>query len=190
MTRTLARELASKTGETVTVSGWLHKKRLLGGLNFITIRDRSGLIQTLVDNKDELEKLRGMQTGTVLNLSGTVVSDERAPGGAELHDVSVEVAVPVTDESPIEIDKPLSHQSDNLDTLFDNRVIGLRNIAESNIFKIQVGVKESIRQYLHSQEFTEFNSPKLLPSANKNTCCSSLKSAIFKRSAKEGWGLA
>src|SRR5665647_710890 len=104
MTRTLARELSSKIGQTVTVNGWLHKKRLLGGLNFITLRDRSGLIQTLIDNKDELEKLRGMQTGTVLSLTGTVVADERAPGGAELHEVKVEVEVPVTEESPIEID--------------------------------------------------------------------------------------
>jgi len=167
MERTLSRDLASKTGETVTINGWLYKKRLLGGLNFITIRDRSGLTQTLVDNKDELEKLRGLQIGTVLKLTGTVISDERAPGGAELHDVKLEVIVPVVDESPIEIDKPLSHQSENLDTLFDTRVIGLRNIQEAGIFKIQAGIKELIRQYMNSLEFIEFNSPKLLPSATE-----------------------
>lgn len=167
MTRTLARELASKIGETATINGWLHKKRLMGGLNFITLRDRSGLTQTLIDDKSELEKLRGMQVGTVLSLTGTVVADERAPGGAELHDVKVEVMVPVTDEPPIEIDKPLSHQSENLETLFDNRVIGLRNIQETNIFKIQAGIKELVRQYFHQNEFTDFNSPKLLPAATE-----------------------
>lgn len=167
MTRTLTRDLASKAGETVTIQGWLHKKRLLGGKNFITIRDRSGLAQTLVDNKDELEKLRGLQVGTVVALTGTIVADERAPGGAELHEVTVEVLVPVTDEPPIEIDKPLDHKSENLETLFENRVIGLRNIREANIFKIQAGVKEAARQYLNAQEFTEFNSPKLLPAATE-----------------------
>jgi len=167
MTRILARELSTKIGETVTVSGWLHKKRLMGGLNFITIRDRSGLIQTLVDDKDELEKLRGLQIGTILSLTGSVISDERAPGGAEIHDVKVVVDVPVTDEPPIEIDKPLNHQPENLDTLFNHRVIGLRNIQETNIFKIQAGIKEAVRQYLHSQDFTEFNSPKLLPGATE-----------------------
>lgn len=80
MTRTLIRELASKAGQTVTIQGWLHKKRLLGGLNFITLRDRSGIAQSLIDNKVELEKLRGLQTGTILSLTGIVVSDERAPG--------------------------------------------------------------------------------------------------------------
>jgi nondiscriminating aspartyl-tRNA synthetase len=167
MTRTLIRDIAGKAGETVTIEGWLHKKRLLGGLNFITLRDRSGLAQSLVDNKEELEKLRGMQIGTVLALTGVVTADERAPGGAELHDVTVEVLVPVTDESPIEIDKPLDHKSENLDTLFENRVIGLRNIRESNVFKIQATIKEATRQYFANQEFTEFNSPKLLPGASE-----------------------
>lgn len=167
MTRTLTKDLAAKAGETATIQGWLHKKRLLGGLNFITIRDRTGLAQSLIENKDEVEKLRGLQIGTVLALTGTVTADERAPGGAELHDVTVEVLVPVTDESPIEIDKPLDHKSENLDTLFENRVIGLRNTRETNVFKIQAGVKEAARQYLHSQEFVEFNSPKLLPGASE-----------------------
>lgn len=167
MTRTLTNDLQSRVGETVTIEGWLHKKRLLGGLNFITLRDRAGLAQTKIDNKDELEKLRGMQIGTVLALTGTVVADDRAPNGAELHDVTVEVQVPVTDEPPIEIDKPLDHKSENLDTLFEHRVIGLRNLQETAIFKIQAAVKESVRSYLRTQDFTEFNSPKLLPGATE-----------------------
>ena len=167
MTRILTHSLAQHIGETITIQGWLHKKRLLGGLNFITVRDRSGIAQTKVDNKDEVEKLRGMQIGTVLTMTGLVVADERAPGSAELHDVSIEVMVPVTDESPIEIDKPLDHKSENLDTLFEHRVVGLRNLQETAIFKVQAGVKELIRQHLHANDFTEFNSPKLLPAATE-----------------------
>jgi nondiscriminating aspartyl-tRNA synthetase len=165
MTRTLAKELAGNIGETVTIEGWLHKKRLLGGLNFITLRDRSGLVQSLVDNKDELEKLRGMQTGSVLHLTGMVVADERAPGGVELHDVRVEVEVPVTDEPPIEIDKVISHKSENLDTLFDNRVLGLRNLQEAKIFKIRSDLLRYIRDFLYSREFVEINTPKLVAGA-------------------------
>lgn len=162
MTRTLAREVAEKIGETVTVRGWLHKKRLLGGLNFITIRDRSGLVQTLVDDKDELEKLRGLQIGTVLALTGTVVADERAMGGAELHDVKVEVEVPVTEESPIEIDKPISHKSEHLDTLFEHRVLNIRNLQEQKIFKIRADLTRYIRAFLNDNEFIEIDTPKLL----------------------------
>jgi nondiscriminating aspartyl-tRNA synthetase len=167
MTRTLIRDLSSQIDQTATVQGWLHKKRLLGGLNFITVRDRSGLAQSLIEDKDEIEKLRGLQIGTVLALTGKVVADERAPGGAELHEVKVEVMVPVTDEPPIEIDKPLDHKSENLDTLFEHRVIGLRNIQESNIFRVQAAVKNAAREYFAKNEFVEFNSPKLLPAATE-----------------------
>jgi nondiscriminating aspartyl-tRNA synthetase len=166
-TRILTQDIHSHIGETITIQGWLHKKRLLGGLNFITLRDRKGVAQTKIDNKDELEKLRGMQIGTVLTLTGTAVADERAPGGAELHDVQVEVLVPVTDEPPIEIDKPLEHKSENLDTLFEHRVIGLRNLNEAAIFKIQAAIKEAARQYLRANDFTEFSSPKLLAAATE-----------------------
>jgi len=167
MTRTLARELAENIGQTVTIKGWLHKKRLLGGLNFITVRDRSGLTQTLIDNKDELEKLRGLQIGTVLSLTGTVVADERAPGGAELHEVTVVVDVPVTDEPPIEIDKPISHKPENLDTLFEYRVLNVRNLQEQKIFKIRASLTRYIREYLTGQEFVEIDTPKLLAEATE-----------------------
>ena len=167
MTRTMTDELSAHVGESITIQGWLHKKRLLGGLNFITLRDRRGLAQSLVDNKDELEKLRGLQVGTILSLSGTVIADERAPGGAELHDVTVEVMVPVTDEPPIEIDKPISHKPENLDTLFEYRVLNVRNLQEQKIFKIRASLTRYIREYLTEREFVEIDTPKLLAEATE-----------------------
>jgi len=167
MKRTLVREVLGKAGETVTVRGWLHKKRLLGGLNFITIRDRSGIVQTLIDDKDELEKLRGLQIGTVLALTGVVVVDERAPGGAELHNVKVTVEMPVKDEPPIEVDKPISHKSEHLDMLFETRVLNIRNLQEQNIFKIRADMTRYIRDFLHDKEFIEIDTPKLLAEATE-----------------------
>lgn len=167
MTRTLIRELPSKIDQTVTIHGWLHKKRLLGGLNFLTVRDRSGIAQCLVEDKDELEKLRGLQIGTVVRFSGKVVADERAPGGAELHDVSVTVDVPVVDEPPIEIDKPISHKAENLDTLFEYRVLNVRNIQEQKIFRIRADLVRYIREYLNEREFVEIDTPKLLAEATE-----------------------
>ncbi len=151
----------------VLIRGWLHKKRLIGGINFILVRDRSGLIQAVLQDEKEVEKLRGLHIGTVLSVIGQAVKEPRAPGGAEIHNPQITVEAAVTDEPPIEIDKPLSHKSENLDTLFDNRVIGLRNLREQAIFKIQAEVKEAFRQFLRGQEFTEFNSPKLLPGATE-----------------------
>lgn len=160
--RVLNSELKKHVGKDVTVQGWLHKKRLLGGLTFINLRDRSGLVQAVVEDKNEVEKLRGLQIGTVLEISGKVVGEERAPGGAELHEPKLTVLVPVTDEPPIEIDKPLSHKSEHLDTLFDNRVIGLRNLQEAAVFKIQSSIAEALRGYFKENDFVEIRTPKLL----------------------------
>lgn len=165
--RVLAKETKSHSGKAVTMQGWLHKKRMLGGLTFINLRDRSGLMQVVIQDKKEGEKLRGMQIGTVLEVSGNVVLEERAPAGAELHDPKITVLVPVTDEPPIEIDKPLLHKSENLDTLFDNRAIGLRNLQEQDIFKVKSAVCESIRAYAKENEFTEIHTPKLLAEATE-----------------------
>ncbi len=165
--RTLARELAGQIGKEVTVQGWIHKKRLLGGLNFINLRDRSGLIQCVVEDKDEVEKLRGLQIGTVLSVTGTVTEEERAPGGAELHEPKIEVLVPVTDEPAIEIDKPISHKSEHLDTLFEHRVLSVRNLQEQKIFKIRGSLTRYIRDYLHLHEFVEIDTPKLIAGATE-----------------------
>jgi len=162
MERILSSDLKSHVGQKVHIEGWLHKKRLLGGLTFINLRDRKGLTQVVIDNKDEVEKLRGLQIGTVLSIEGTVVDEPRAPGGAELHDASLTVLVPVTYESPVEIDKPISHDGEALDTLFDNRVVTLRNLRETAIFKIQDRVLESAREYFYKNGFTEMKTPKLL----------------------------
>jgi len=165
MERTLNRDLKDHIDKTVSISGWLHKKRLLGGLTFINLRDRSGLAQIIIKDKNEVEKLRGMQLGSVLTIEGKVKIEPRAPGGVEIHEAKIIVDVPVTEQSPIEIDKPLSHKSDNLDTLFDYRPVGLRNIQETQIFKIRSEILKHTRQFLYENDFVEINSPHLVSGA-------------------------
>jgi nondiscriminating aspartyl-tRNA synthetase len=167
MERVLSKDVAGQDGKEVLVQGWLHKKRLLGGLNFLLVRDRAGVTQVVVEDAAEVEKLRGMQIGTVLTITGQVHQEERAPGGAEIRQPKITVDVPVTDESPIEIDKPLSHKPDNLDTLFDNRHIGLRSPQEQKVFKIRASLLRNIRDFLYKNDFTEINTPKLLAGATE-----------------------
>jgi nondiscriminating aspartyl-tRNA synthetase len=163
--RVLSDELKDHIGERVHIEGWLHKKRLLGGLTFINVRDRHGLTQIVLQDKDEVEKLRGMQIGTVMAVDGLVSEEPRAPGGAELHEASLTIMTPVDVEPPIELDKPLSHKPDNLDTLFDYRVLGLRNIQEGTIFRIRSALLRNIRDFFYDNDFVEINTPKLVAGA-------------------------
>ena len=167
MERTLSNDISKHIGQKVLIKGWMHKKRLMGGLTFINVRDRTGLVQILIEDKAETEKLRGMQIGTVLEIEGSVVKEERAPGGAEIHEPVITVSVPVTEELPIEIDKPISHKSEHLDTLFEYRVLNIRNLQEQKIFKIRASLTRYIRDFLHSQEFVEIDTPKLLAGATE-----------------------
>lgn len=165
--RILSDEVKDHIGEVIHVEGWLHKKRLLGGLSFINVRDRRGLVQVVVDDKDEVEKLRGLQIGTVLSVDGKVVKEDRAPGGAELHEAKLNIMVAVVDEPPIEIDKPIQHKADNLDTLFEHRALNLRNLQEQKIFKIRASELAFIRQFLTDHEFVEIQTPKLIAGATE-----------------------
>ncbi|MDX1766375.1 MAG: aspartate--tRNA(Asn) ligase, partial [Candidatus Saccharimonadales bacterium] len=165
--RVLSRDVKSHDGKTVLIQGWLHKTRKMGGLTFINVRDRSGLTQVLVEDKDEQEKLRGMQIGTVLYIEGKVVADDRAPGGAELHEPKITVEVPVTETPPIEIDKPIDHKSENHDTLFEHRALNLRNLNEQKIFRVRSLINKYIRQYLLENEFVEIQTPKMLAGATE-----------------------
>ncbi len=165
--RVLSSDVASHVDKEITIQGWLHKKRKLGGLNFINLRDRGGLVQILIEDKGEVEKLRGMQIGTVLEITGKVIEDDRAPGGAEIHNPQLTVMVPVTDEPPIEIDKPIDHKPENHDTLFEYRALNLRNLNEQAIFKVKGSIIRLIREFMHENEFTEMNTPKLLAGATE-----------------------
>jgi nondiscriminating aspartyl-tRNA synthetase len=167
MERTLSSELKNYVGKKVAVWGWLHKTRELGGMTFIILRDRHGLIQILDDKSEESKKLHGLQVGTVLKIEGEVIEEPRAAGGFEIHSPSIIVDVPIKEVSPIEIDKPIDHSPENLETLFENRVINMRNITERGIWKIQAGIGIATREYLISKDFTEFHSPKILAEATE-----------------------
>jgi len=182
LTRTLARELKDHVDQKAMVHGWLHKKRLMGGMAFILIRDRSGVSQVLIEDKAEQEKIASVQIGSIVRIVGQVVSEPRAPGGVEIHEPAVEVTNPIHEVSPIELDKDISHRPDNLETLFENKVVAVRNLKERSIFKIRSELNRYIRQFLHEQDFTEIQTPKLLAGATEGGA-EVFKVSYFEREA-------
>ncbi|HVQ44769.1 MAG TPA: aspartate--tRNA(Asn) ligase [Candidatus Saccharimonadia bacterium] len=167
MKRLLTGELATEAGKKVLVKGWLHKRRDLGALVFVVLRDRDGVVQMVVKDEAEQKKLEGLYPGTVLEVHGTVVAEPRAAGGVEIHDPELVVISPVSDVPPIEIDKAIDHKSENFDTLFEYRALNLRNLSERAIFRVQAAVGRAFREYFDERGFTEIHTPKLLAGATE-----------------------
>lgn len=71
--RIISSQLSKHIGSSATVTGWLHKKRAMGGLMFVVLRDRGGLVQVVVDDESEQEKLRGAQVGSIITVEGKVL---------------------------------------------------------------------------------------------------------------------
>lgn len=165
--RVLSSKLASHAGSIVRVSGWLHKKRELGAITFAILRDRHGLMQVVIQDRDQLECLRSAHVGSILSIIGEVVAEPRAIGGAELQATELTIDALVEEPPPIEIDKPLSHSPETLHTLLEWRVLGIRNVAEMGLWRAQATIGDAIRDYLRSLDFVEFHSPKLLAEATE-----------------------
>lgn len=158
--RILSSEVAKHIGKEITVAGWVHKIRKLGGIAFIVVRDREGLTQTVIEGEKALKLLIDVSTESVIEITGKVVKEERAVGGAELHATKVNLISKVSEDVPVEINK--AEMNVNLDTLFDNRQITLRNPRQRAIFKIQEVVVRTFRDFLTEKDFTEINTPKIV----------------------------
>lgn len=156
--RILTDQAKLNVGKIITISGWLHNK----DNNYITIRDRSGLLKVKIDSF--LEKIKNIKPMSILMIKGMV---HKKNDGLELDAIDINIEVPVLYESPIEVDKKIDHSPSNLNNILENRVINLRNIPEQYIFKVQTAISDSIREYLNANDFTEFYSPKLLACASE-----------------------
>lgn len=167
MKRIVTAELAEHAGKEVRIQGWLHKRRDLGGMVFVVLRDRTGIVQVIIKDDVEKAKLDGLYPGTILDITGQVVSEPRAVGAVEIHSPVLTVTTPVVNVPPIEIDKPIDHKSENFDTLFEHRVLNLRNLQERSIFRIQAALGRAYRDFFESRGFTEIHTPKLLAGATE-----------------------
>ena len=83
--RVLARDLASHPeGARATLAGWVHRRRLLASVTFVVMRDRSGLVQVVAKDPEVIASLGALPEETVVEVTGRVVHNPAAPGGAEL----------------------------------------------------------------------------------------------------------
>jgi nondiscriminating aspartyl-tRNA synthetase len=152
--RTLTRALATHVGEPVTLQGWVHNRRDLGGIQFLLLRDRSGLVQCV------FEKTQLPLHESCVRVHGTVVANERAPGGVEVHASDLEVLSRALTPPPVEIPKEEWHVSP--ETLLEYRQVTVRGLKAQAVLKVQAELVAAFRAYLDARDFTEVFTPKLV----------------------------
>jgi nondiscriminating aspartyl-tRNA synthetase len=179
--RTYTSEIAENINKEIVLKGWVHKLRKLGAISFLVIRDTKGIAQAIIESEKEIAKLKDLTTESVVAIKGKVVAEERAPHGAELHVTEVEIISPVTEDVPISINK--KELNVNLDTLLDNRPLTMRAPIQRAIFKVQSVVLRSFREYLVSQGFIEFISPKIVSGGLETGGAEMFKVDYFKKKA-------
>ncbi len=145
--------------------GWLHRLRAMGEVNFLVLRDRTGVAQAVL-SPDDLAPLHGLLPETVIALTGDVVEAAQAPGGYELHHAAVEVISPVHDATPFELNK--KRVKAGLPVFLDHAVIGHRAPDRRAIMKLSSGVMAGFRATLRARDFTEIQTPKLVGSATES----------------------
>jgi aspartyl-tRNA synthetase len=164
--RTLISELAEKIGEQVTIRGWVQALRDQKRMQFIVIRDETGLAQVVLGKEDpagELnEQVSELTAESAVTVTGTVVADERVKlGGLELRLEAVEVDSLAEPELPIAADSAL-------DKRIDWRYLDLRRPDRKLIFEVQTTAEQAMREFWRAEQFVEIHTPKFMGSASES----------------------
>ncbi len=152
--RTLTADCNEYLGKKVTIAGWVHRIRELGAISFVLLRDRSGIIQLVYEEKTDLTP------ESVIQVQGTVKANEKAPAGIEIHAEETTVLAPAESDLPFPVNSDPANIG--LEAVLDNRFISLRNPKIRGIFELQAGIIQAFSEYLQSKNFTEIKTSKLI----------------------------
>lgn len=158
MKRTLIEELYLNKGKEVKIQGWVHRLRKLGKIAFIMLRDRTGIVQCVLDCK--AIDIKGLKQESVVEVIGLIKDKQGTDEEVEIEVRALNIISNVKEDLPIEINK--SELECNLDTILNNRVLSLRNIKTNSIFKIQAALAQSFQEFLINEGFTQVFTPKIV----------------------------
>ncbi|RLM59707.1 aspartate--tRNA(Asn) ligase [Halobellus sp. Atlit-31R] len=153
----------AEPGDDVTVAGWVHEVRDLGGIAFLILRDKSGKIQIKLEEDSMDEEL--VETGldvsreSVVTVTGSVKEEPRAPTDVEIIPESIEVLAESDTELPLD---PSGKVDAELSTRLDNRTLDLRKDEVKAIFEIRAEILRSAREAFREIGSTEINTPKIV----------------------------
>jgi nondiscriminating aspartyl-tRNA synthetase len=166
MQRILSTQLAAHRHETVTIAGWIHRRRLLKSVAFLIVRDAEGLSQVVVTEPATRSQLEELSEESVVEVVATVTGNQQAPGGVELTDPKITVLAAVGVPLPFELHRPAVTAS--LPTQLDHAALALRHPARRNVLRIAAAATAGFRSALTDQRFVEIQTPKIVASATES----------------------
>ncbi|WP_425147335.1 aspartate--tRNA(Asn) ligase [Deinococcus sp.] len=152
--RTLTRHLGQHEGQAVRLQGFVHARRDLGGVQFLVLRDKSGVAQCVGSG------LHLPLPESSVEIVGSVKAHKKAPGGFEVQIESLRVLSAAIQASPLEI--PKMEWNVNPETMLDYRYVSVRGLRERAALKVQAELVFAFHSYLRHQGFTEISTPKIV----------------------------
>jgi nondiscriminating aspartyl-tRNA synthetase len=153
--RVLTNQLKNHVNQEVTIMGWVHFRRDLGGIQFLVLRDRTGTAQCVLSKSIDVPILESS-----VSVTGKVVENPRAPGGIEIQGSSLGIVSQATHPAPVEVSK--EEWKANPETLLDYRYVSLRGLRERAVLRVQASLVQGFREALIKEDFTEIFTPKIV----------------------------
>ncbi len=168
MTRTLIKDTINKVGETVLIKGWVHIRRDHGKLIFLDIRDRSGLVQVVVNPKvsEEAHRIASeLRSEFVIELEGKVKERDAKQVNVDLETGKIELeATKLTILSrakglPFEVNDDTKKVNEEIRMKY--RYLDLRSQRMAKNLRLRAKVATMVRDYLNKEGFIEVETPLL-----------------------------
>jgi aspartyl-tRNA synthetase len=156
---------AALLGKTVTLCGWAHRRRDHGGVIFIDLRDREGLLQVVSDpdRRETFAAAEKIRNEYVLKVSGIVRRRPEGTVNPNLHSGEVEVLAHEIEILNPSLTPPFQLDDDNLseNVRLTYRVLDLRREPMQKNLRLRYRVAMAVRRYLDAQGFIDIETPML-----------------------------
>ncbi len=162
-------DIANHVGQEVTLRGWLYNRTDKGKLQFLLVRDGTGIVQCVAFQKELDAETFALVTSLTqessLEVTGTVRADDRAPGYPGKFELSIKSLklYQLADEYPIQ---PKEH---GVEFLMDHRHLWVRSLRQWAILRVRATIIRTIRNWLDEHGYLLVDTPILTPAAGENT---------------------
>ena len=166
-TKNLGELRIENVGETVELAGWIQKKRNLGGMVFVDLRDQDGITQIVLNNEELQNQMKEIPTESCIHISGKVVEraskNSKIPtGDIEVIANSIEILGKCKNVLPFEINV---EQETREDLRLEYRFLDLRNEKLHNNILLRSKILKFLRDRMEELGFPEIQTPILANSS-------------------------